>query len=44
MLDSIEEELTEVIDKQNKIIPELLSDNAEKENMINALMSEFKRN
>lgn len=44
MLDSIEEELTEVIDKQNKIISELLSDNAEKENMINVLMSEFKRN
>lgn len=36
------EELIEIIGKQNKIISELLSDNAEKENMINVLMGEFK--
>lgn len=35
------EELIEIICKQNKIISELLSDNAEKENMINVLMGEF---
>ena len=34
-------ELIEVIDKQNKMIADLVNENAEKENMINELMSEF---
>ena len=36
------QELIEIIDKQNKVIAELLNENAEKENMINVLMGEFK--
>lgn len=35
-------ELTEIIEKQNKLIAELINENAEKENMINVLMHEFK--
>lgn len=34
-------ELTEIIEKQNKMIAELINENVEKENMINILMSEF---
>lgn len=34
-------ELIEIIEKQSKMIAELLNENAEKENMINVLMSEF---
>lgn len=34
-------ELTEIIEKQNKLIAELINENAEKENMINVLMNEF---
>ena len=34
-------ELTEIIEKQNKLIVELINENAEKENMINVLMNEF---
>lgn len=34
------QELIEIIDKQNKLIAELLNENAEKENMINVLMSD----
>lgn len=34
-------ELIEIIEKQNNMIAELLNENAEKENMINVLMSEF---
>ena len=34
-------ELTEIIEKQNKIIAELINENVEKENIINVLMSEF---
>lgn len=34
-------ELTEIIEKQNKMIAELINENAEKENIINVLMSEF---
>lgn len=36
-------ELIEIIEKQNKMIAELLNENLEKENMINVLMSEFSR-
>ena len=35
-------ELTEIIEKQNKMIAELINENLEKENMINALMNEFR--
>ena len=35
-------ELTEIIEKQNKMIAELINENAEKENMINVLMNEFR--
>lgn len=42
MQDSIKEELIKIIEKQNKMIIELLNENAEKENMINVLMTEFK--
>lgn len=42
MQDSIKEELIKIIEKQNKMIIELLNENAEKENMINVLMAEFK--
>ncbi len=34
-------ELTEIIEKQNKLIVELINENLEKENMINVLMNEF---
>lgn len=34
-------ELTEIIEKQNELIAELINENAEKENMINVLMNEF---
>lgn len=36
-------ELIEIIEKQNKMIAELLNENLEKENMINVLMSEISR-
>lgn len=42
MQDSVKEELIKMIEKQNKLIIELLNENAEKENMINVLMTEFK--
>ena len=35
------QELTEIIDKQNNLIKELIKDNAEKENIISILMKEF---
>lgn len=35
------QELIDIIDKQNKLIVELINQNAEQENMINVLMSEF---
>lgn len=35
------EELIEIIEKQNKMIADLLNENLEKENMINVLMDEF---
>ena len=34
-------ELIDIIEKQNRLIEELVNENAEKENMINVLMSEF---
>lgn len=34
-------ELTKIIEKQNKLIVELINENLEKENMINVLMNEF---
>lgn len=33
-------ELIEIIEKQNRMLEELINENAEKENMINVLMSE----
>lgn len=42
MQNKAKEELIEIIEKQNKMIAELLNENAEKENMINVLMTEFK--
>lgn len=42
MQSKAKEELIEIIEKQNKMIAELLNENAEKENMINVLMTEFK--
>ncbi len=42
MKDSVFEELTKTIEKQNAIMLKLLRDNAEKENMINVLMRERK--
>ena len=42
MQNEAKEELIEIIEKQNKLIAELLNENAEKENMINVLMTEFK--
>lgn len=33
-------ELIEIIEKQNKLIEELINENVEKENMINVLMSD----
>lgn len=41
MQNKAKEELIEIIEKQNNLILELLNENAEKENMINVLMSEF---
>lgn len=38
------EELVDIIGRQSKLIAELLNENAEKENMINVLMTEFKDN
>ena len=35
------QELIDIIDKQNKLIVELINQNAEQETMINVLMSEF---
>ena len=43
MQNKAKEELIEIIEKQNKLIAELLNENAEKENMINVLMTEFKQ-
>ena len=37
MQDSVKEELIKMIEKQNKLIIELLNENAEKENMIKTL-------
>jgi len=34
-------ELTKIIEKQNELIIKLINENAEKENMINVLMTEF---
>lgn len=34
-------ELIEIVEKQNRLIEELINKNAEKENMINVLMNEF---
>jgi len=34
-------ELIEIVEKQNRLIEELVNKNAEKENMINVLMNEF---
>ena len=42
MWNKAREELIEIIEKQNKMIAQLLNENAEKENMINVLMTEFK--
>ena len=33
-------ELIEIIEKQNKLIEELINENVEKENMVNVLMSD----
>lgn len=41
MQNKTHQELIEIIEKQNKMIAELLNDNVEKENMINVLMTEF---
>ena len=41
MQDKTHQDLIKIIEKQNKLISELLNENAEKENMINVLMSEF---
>jgi uncharacterized protein YbgA (DUF1722 family) len=41
MQNKANQELLEIIEKQNKMIAELINENAEKENMINVLMSEF---
>lgn len=40
MKDSVFEELTKTIEKQNAIMLKLLRDNTEKENMINVLLGE----
>ena len=42
MWNKTHEELIEIIEKQNKMIAELVNENAEKENMINVLMTEFR--
>lgn len=41
MQNKTHQELIEVVEKQNSMIAELINENAEKENMINVLMSEF---
>lgn len=41
MQNKTHEELIEIIEKQNRMIAELINENAEKENMINVLMSEL---
>lgn len=40
LLDKANLELIEIIEKQNKLIEELINENVEKENMINVLMSD----
>lgn len=40
LLDKANSELIEIIEKQNKLIEELINENVEKENMINVLMSD----
>ena len=40
LLDKANLELIEIIEKQNKLIAELINENAEKENTINVLMSD----
>ncbi len=40
LLDKANSELIEIIEKQNRLIAELINENAEKENMINVLMSD----
>lgn len=42
MQNKTHEELIEIIEKQNRMIAELINENAEKENMINVLMTEFR--
>lgn len=42
MQNKANQELLEIIEKQNKMIAELINENAEKENMINVLMCEFR--
>ncbi len=42
MQNKAKEELIEIIEKQNELIAQLLNENAEQENMINVLMTEFK--
>lgn len=42
MQNKAKEELIEIIKKQNELIAQLLNENAEQENMINVLTSEFK--
>lgn len=42
MQNKAKEELIEIIEKQNDLIVELVNQNAEQENMINVLMTEFK--
>ena len=41
MQNKTHEEFIEIIEKQNRMIAELINENAEKENMINVLMSEL---
>lgn len=42
MQNKAKEELIEIIERQNRMIAELLNENAEKENIIEVLMTEFK--
>lgn len=41
MQNKTHQELVEIVEKQNNVIAELINENAEKENMINVLMTEF---
>ena len=41
MQNKTHQELIEIVEKQNNMIAELINENAEKENMINVLMTEF---